>query len=292
MNPKLKSAFRRTTLNMKEKEETRATARASVRSRQEGPSGRQPEFDNVITAGLNSPGGLPEIADADTDSDTEEKKKDTKDVEEEAELTGAAKVASQVIFVVGWPINMLFMYTVPDCGKPRWEKWYMATFASCIVWIGIFTFFMVDFVHRLGLCWNVPSLVMGLLVLAAGTSVPDALSSILVARNGQGDMAIANALGSNIFDILIGLGIPWFIAAMKATTTDKVMMVPSDGLVGNAIILVLALALFIGCIAGSGWKLKPSVGGMLCAVYGLFVLWTILTNIPDGDAIIKLPDWY
>lgn len=287
MNPKLKSAFRRTTLNMKDKEEARATARASVRrkSRQEGPSGREP--------GLNSPGGLPEIVDADdTDSDSEEKKKDTKDDEEEAELTGAAKVASQVVSVIGWPINMLFMYTVPDCGKPRWESWYMVTFTACIVWIGVFTFFMVDFVHRLGLCWNVPSLVMGLLVLAAGTSVPDALSSILVARNGQGDMAIANALGSNIFDILIGLGIPWFIAAMKVTTTDKVMMVPSDGLVGNAILLVLALALFIGCIAGSGWKLKPSVGGMLCAVYGLFATWTLLTNLPDGDAIIKLPDWY
>ena len=70
------------------------------------------------------------------------------------------------------------------------------------------------------------------------------------------------------------------------------MMVPSDGLVGNAILLVLALALFIGCIAGSGWKLKPSVGGMLCAVYGLFATWTLLTNLPDGDAIIKLPDWY
>ena len=36
---------------------------------------------------------------------------------EEAELTGAAKVASQVVSVIGWPINMLFMYTVPDCGK-------------------------------------------------------------------------------------------------------------------------------------------------------------------------------
>jgi Ca2+/Na+ antiporter len=46
-------------------------------------------------------------------------------------------------------------------------------------------------------------------VIAAGTSVPDALSSILVAKNGQGDMAVANVLGSNVFNIFMGLGLPW-----------------------------------------------------------------------------------
>ena len=50
---------------------------------------------------------------------------------------------------------------------------------------------------------------MGTLVLAAGTSVPDALASVSVARAGQGDMAVANAVGSNIFDIWLGLGLPW-----------------------------------------------------------------------------------
>ena len=37
------------------------------------------------------------------------------------------------------------------------------------------------------------------------------LSSILVARDGYGDMAVSNAIGSNVFDINLGLGLPWFI---------------------------------------------------------------------------------
>ena len=39
----------------------------------------------------------------------------------------------------------------------------------------------------------------------------DALSSILVARDGYGDMAVSNAIGSNVFDINLGLGLPFLI---------------------------------------------------------------------------------
>jgi sodium/potassium/calcium exchanger 2 len=56
---------------------------------------------------------------------------------------------------------------------------------------------------------GIPQAVMGLTVLAAGTSVPDLMTSIIVARQGYGDMAVSSSIGSNIFDILIGLPIPW-----------------------------------------------------------------------------------
>ena len=48
-------------------------------------------------------------------------------------------------------------------------------------------------------------MIMGLTVLAAGTSVPDLLSSVIVARRGSGDMAVSSSIGSNIFDILVGI---------------------------------------------------------------------------------------
>lgn len=42
-------------------------------------------------------------------------------------------------------------------------------------------------------------------------SVPDALASIVVAREGYGGMAVSNAIGSNIFDIDLGIGLPFLI---------------------------------------------------------------------------------
>ncbi len=54
----------------------------------------------------------------------------------------------------------------------------------------------------------------------------DALSSILVARDGYGDMAVSNALGSNVFDIDLGLGLPYAISI--AIRGGKPMMLLSD----------------------------------------------------------------
>lgn len=52
---------------------------------------------------------------------------------------------------------------------------------------------------------------IGLVFSASGTSLPDMLSSLLVARKGKADMAVSNAFGSNIFDLLLGLGFPWML---------------------------------------------------------------------------------
>lgn len=51
------------------------------------------------------------------------------------------------------------------------------------------------------------SQVMGLTFLAAGTSVPDLITSVIVARKGCGDMAVSSSVGSNIFDITVGYDI-------------------------------------------------------------------------------------
>ena len=45
---------------------------------------------------------------------------------------------------------------------------------------------------------------MGLTFLAAGTSVPDLITSVLVAKQGKGDMAVSSSVGSNIFDVTVG----------------------------------------------------------------------------------------
>lgn len=63
----------------------------------------------------------------------------------------------------------------------------------------------------IGTTLGIPDTVMGLTFVAAGVSIPDALSSIAVIKEGHGDMAVSNAVGSNVFDILVCLGLPWLI---------------------------------------------------------------------------------
>ena len=48
------------------------------------------------------------------------------------------------------------------------------------------------------------SQVMGMTFLAAGTSIPDLITSVIVAKKGLGDMAVSSSVGSNIFDVTVG----------------------------------------------------------------------------------------
>jgi Ca2+/Na+ antiporter len=63
---------------------------------------------------------------------------------------------------------------------------------------------------------------MGLTLIAFGASIPDCFSSLIVAKLGHGDMAVSNAIGSNVFDILICLGLPWFIGCLSMNKTSVI----------------------------------------------------------------------
>merc|ERR1712193_322742 len=113
-----------------------------------------------------------------------------------------------------------------ECSMPPKEKYWLL-FTVSVLWIMILSYIMVDAVDRMGKIVGIPIFVMALLFLAAGTSIPDALASISVAKQGEGNMAISNALGSNVFDILLGLGVPW--------TLGIIIGKPEEDIEGNPI---------------------------------------------------------
>jgi Ca2+/Na+ antiporter len=66
----------------------------------------------------------------------------------------------------------------------------------------------------IGYTIGIPDSIMGITFLAAGASIPDAYSSISVVKQGYVDMGVSNIFGSNVFDLLIGLAVPWFIKSI------------------------------------------------------------------------------
>ena len=180
-----------------------------------------------------------------------------------------------------WPLWALslpwfaaFQLTIPPCSNTKWEKWYIASFSMSIVWIGFITHWMVEWCVRIGCILNIPAVVMGTTVLAAGTSIPDALSSIAVARDGLADMAVANAVGSNVFDIWLGLGLPWML--YLSWQTPNYILVNTDELIPSSIILAGVLVVYYGSIASNGFKLTCRMGYMYIGIYGVYALYSIL----------------
>jgi len=70
-------------------------------------------------------------------------------------------------------------------------------------------YLLVWLVVIVGYTLNIRDSIMGLTVLAFGSSIEEIFSAIVMTRRGHPEMAIAGSIGSNVFDILMGLGIPW-----------------------------------------------------------------------------------
>eukprot|EP00581_Thalassiosira_minuscula_P007373 CAMPEP_0183703928 /NCGR_PEP_ID=MMETSP0737-20130205/1464_1 /TAXON_ID=385413 /ORGANISM="Thalassiosira miniscula, Strain CCMP1093" /LENGTH=806 /DNA_ID=CAMNT_0025930733 /DNA_START=258 /DNA_END=2675 /DNA_ORIENTATION=- len=125
-------------------------------------------------------------------------------------------------YLLVFPLVAAMTITIPDVRRPGYGKYCYFSFIISIVWIGLFSFVMVQCAEIVGNTMGIPPVIMGLTVIAAGTSVPDLISSVIVARLGEGDMAVSSSIGSNIFDILVGLPLPWLIFTLWPTTPSVV----------------------------------------------------------------------
>ncbi|XP_018619469.2 sodium/potassium/calcium exchanger 5 isoform X2 [Scleropages formosus] len=133
---------------------------------------------------------------------------------------------------------------------------------------------------------QVPDTVMGLTVLAAGTSIPDTVASVMVAREGKGDMAMSNIVGSNVFDMLC-LGLPWFIKTVFVDTSAPVE-VNSTGMIYTASTLLLSIVILFVAVHLNKWKLDWKLGITCLCFYVLFAVLSILYELGIiGDSPIR-----
>lgn len=113
------------------------------------------------------------------------------------------------------PLSLLFDKTCVAC---EWDspqaRWWPLTFLVSFAWVSLFSFLISTIVGR----WvarssgGVSQSYFGLVLVAIGAEIPDLIQSVTVARRGYGSMAVANSCGSQITNILVGLGLPWFLA--------------------------------------------------------------------------------
>ncbi|TGZ73251.1 hypothetical protein CRM22_001630 [Opisthorchis felineus] len=169
-----------------------------------------------------------------------------------------------------WPLRFLLCLTVPDVRRAKWRRSSLShwiSFVMCCVWIGLFTIIMMWMISIIGVTFHIPDTIMGLTFIAAGSSVPDAIASILVVREGEGDMAVSNAVGSNVFDILVCMGLPWFL---KCLTAGAPVIIYSKGLVYAVLTLFTTVLFLLGVTHLNRWRLTKPYG--LVLLLGYFVV--------------------
>ncbi|XP_026362244.3 sodium/potassium/calcium exchanger 2 [Ursus arctos] len=189
----------------------------------------------------------------------------------------------QVTFLIVFPIVFPLWITLPDVRKPSSRKFFPITFFGSITWIAVFSYLMVWWAHQVGETIGISEEIMGLTILAAGTSIPDLITSVIVARKGLGDMAVSSSVGSNIFDITVGLPLPWLLYTI--IHRFQPVAVSSNGLFCAIVLLFIMLLFVILSIALCKWRMNKVLGLIMFGLYFVFLVVSVLLE----DRILVCP---
>uniref|UniRef100_A0A672J7H5 Sodium/calcium exchanger membrane region domain-containing protein n=1 Tax=Salarias fasciatus TaxID=181472 RepID=A0A672J7H5_SALFA len=163
------------------------------------------------------------------------------------------------------------------------KKFFPITFLGAICWIAAFSYLMVWWAHQVGETIGITEEIMGLTILAAGTSIPDLITSVIVARKGLGDMAVSSSVGSNIFDITVGLPFPWLLWSFFSGL--RPVQVSSNGLFCAIVLLFLMLLFVIISIAACKWRMSKLLGFIMFMLYFVFLVVSVMLE----DKVITCP---
>ena len=118
--------------------------------------------------------------------------------------------------------------------------------------------------------FNVHSNIIGLTVVAIGTSLPELVTSVVAAVKGETDIAVGNIIGSNIFNILFVAGVSSFIYPLAFVEHNLI-----DGLVA----LGAAVLLFV-CVLPKGHKLGRTAGVVMLLGFVAYYVYLFAVRLP------------
>ncbi len=147
-----------------------------------------------------------------------------------------------------------------DSSKPKQSN--LKSFGLLGIGVGLLyvgAILTVDNAVAIAEAFQIPEMIIGVTVIAIGTSLPELITSILAIRKGQIDIGVGNIIGSNIYNILMIMGVSATIAGIHVAPTifqDYVIMI------------MFSMALFVSIKSG---KLDYRVGMGLVAGYVVYI---------------------
>lgn len=126
---------------------------------------------------------------------------------------------------------------------------------------------VVDAATEIALAWGMSQNLVGLTIVAVGTSLPELVTSIVAARKGESDIALGNVIGSNIFNVFFILG---------ASSCIHPIAVNPNSIADSLFLLVVTLVAYLFAITKK--KINKVEGGFLVAIYIIYTILIIVRN--------------
>ena len=161
--------------------------------------------------------------------------------------------------------------------------WLIAGFVLLVVGADIF----VEGSSSIAKIFKIPSIIIGLTIVAFGTSMPEASVSISAAISGQNDIAVSNVIGSNIFNLLVVLGASALICPVKSNKSAIRREIPFSILVTAVLGFIIALGVQsvdsekagLEKFANSEFIIGLIGGIVLLVLFAIYMYWQISSAI-------------
>lgn len=155
-----------------------------------------------------------------------------------------------------------------------------------VIFIGLACFWLVEACEQFGTAIGMPIYFVSVVLASAATSVPDTIISYKDAMKGNYDDAVANALGSNIFDVCFALGLPLFLFTLIYGPIE--MSSETIENIGQLRVLLLILTIIVFLIFVFAKKgIKKTHAWLLLFLYILFVAYSVGKGISYDIPIIN-----
>ena len=124
---------------------------------------------------------------------------------------------------------------------------------------------VVDSASDIAAAFGMSHTLIGLTIVAVGTSLPELVTSVVASTKGENDLAMGNVIGSNIFNILLIIG---------ASAAISPMTISRESIYDGAMLLVMSIILFV--LAKKGEKISRGEAVLLLALYGGYTAYIII----------------
>ncbi|PZD95269.1 sodium:calcium antiporter [Paenibacillus sambharensis] len=151
-----------------------------------------------------------------------------------------------------------------SASRPSWGKnlFFALAGLGAIIYGG---HLVVQHSTVIALQWGMSEMLVGLTIVAVGTSLPELVTSVAAAVKGENEIAVGNIVGSNIFNILFILGISSVISPLSV-----------EGLMATDVLILIALTVLLLVVARTGFKVGRLEGFVLAALYIGYMAFVIM----------------
>jgi cation:H+ antiporter len=138
---------------------------------------------------------------------------------------------------------------------------------------------LVNSATKIAESFGVSELVIGLTIVALGTSLPELATSVMASIRGERDIAVGNVIGSNLFNIMLVLGMSSVVSSNGVAVQESAIRLDIPVMIGATIALLP--------ICWNGFQIKRWEGFVLAGFYVLYVLYLLLdTNDHSATSVV------